>query len=399
MKKNLLIVLLFATNSWAQVKAPVFSTPRLFVVTPTVAYNNEKQSKAVGVFLRGALVDNYEKVNYNYKITLDTGEIVFVTDTYNLKESLNAGDTYSKSPSVIVEDDGYYASPHLFTTVAGLKVRAKLNEEPATVVGTLLNGTVVPIQYYSYNPNAWVSIYVNNKKGFIPMKFVGQRPILDDLISEYKKASTPEDRKKYAERILELGWNSSPKETSKALKTYADFAQKNNQTAVAELSLLQANALEKAETSDNYTVITNLIAKKQFGFTFNNETEPKNGFKLATLEKFLGKQTKTITDLDDCGLADYESNVYFEKGECITHDINKTYTLRNMIMTHNNGFKINNTFINENTSEIEFLKITTGLVTYINPSDHTYYISLDDGSYEFLFKNGKLYKVSIFYYC
>lgn len=389
MKKVLFLLLINGANLWAQ--------QTKYVVTPTVAYNNEKASKAVGIFLRGATISKYEEVNYTYRITLDTGEVVYVNDTYNLKNTLNANDDFKPSPKVIVEEDEYYGSPHLFTTVAGLKVRESLTG-PTVVIGTLLNGSVVPITYYSYNPDAWTTIEINGKNGFIPMKFVGQRPAMEDLITAYKKATVYEDQKKYAERILELGWNSEHSETSKALKIYADFANKNNLPNVAELSNLQAKALDAINLEDHFGR-TDLITKKQFGFTFNNDVEPKNGFSLTTLEKHLGKVIQSYSNLDDCALGDYEGNVIFNKAECISHDVNKTYMLRNMNMTHSNGFKIKNHLLNENTSEIEFLKIGTGLISRINSQTSTYSIFIDETVYEFSFQNAKLHKVSIVYYC
>lgn len=389
MKKVLFLLLINGANLWAQ--------QTKYVVTPTVAYNNEKASKAVGIFLRGATISKYEEVNYTYRITLDTGEVVYVNDTYNLKNTLNANDDFKPSPKVIVEEDEYYGSPHLFTTVAGLKVRESLTG-PTVVIGTLLNGSVVPITYYSYNPDAWTTIEINGKKGFIPMKFVGQRPLLENLISLYKKASTAEDQKKYAERILELGWNSNLKEKIKALEIYAEYANKNNLPNIAELSNLQAKALDAIQ-SESHLNRADLITKKQFGFMFNNDIEPKNGFNLTTLEKFLGKKKQSYTNLDDCALGDYEGNVLFDKAECISHDVAKTYKLRNMIMTQTNGFKIKNILLNANTTETDFLKMGIGLISDIVIQNNSYAIYIDELSYEFTFKNGKLHKVAIIYYC
>lgn len=389
MKKVLFLLLINGANLWAQ--------QTKYVVTPTVAYNNEKASKAVGIFLRGATISKYEEVNYTYRITLDTGEVVYVNDTYNLKNTLNANDDFKPSPKVIVEEDEYYGSPHLFTTVAGLKVRESLTG-PTVVIGTLLNGSVVPITYYSYNPDAWTTIEINGKNGFIPMKFVGQRPLLENLISLYKKASTAEDQKKYAERILELGWNSNLKEKIKALEIYAEYANKNNLPNTAEITLLQSKVLNAVKEDANFGR-SELLNQNQFGFAFNNVIEPKNGFNLTTLEKFLGKKKQSYTNLDDCALGDYEGNVLFDKAECISHDVAKTYKLRNMIMTQTNGFKIKNILLNANTTETDFLKMGIGLISDIVIQNNSYAIYIDELSYEFTFKNGKLHKVAIIYYC
>lgn len=399
MKKALLFVLLSTTQFWAQPKHPVKPLPRLYVVTPTVAFNNEKGSKAVGIFLRGAQIDSYEFLQdkYVYKIYTPHTETIYITDTYNVKERLNASDDYEKSPAIIIENDGYYGSPHLFTTVASLKIRELPNSSSAAV-GNLLNGTPVPIYYYPYNAESWIPVQIEDKKGYIPVKYVGKRPYLNALKNEYKKAETLEDQKKFAERILELGWNSNPEENEAALRLYAEFASKNNQPDVAEISLLQADVLKNIP-KDDFNLPIKLQKEKQFGFTINNEIEPEKGFKKSFLESNLGKIKDQYTDLDDCALGDYQTNVFFGSVECIGHDVNKTYHIRSMEMVNANGFKIKNTYLNNTTTPTEFLKAGVGLISSINPLTNSYYISNDYMTYEFQFKNDRLFKVSVHYYC
>ncbi|SFO26456.1 SH3 domain-containing protein [Paenimyroides ummariense] len=399
MKKALLFVVLSTNQFWAQPKHPVKPLPRLYVVTPTVAFNNEKGSKAVGIFLRGASIDSYEFLEdkYVYKVYTPHTETIYITDTYNVKDRLNGKDDYEKSPAIIVENDGYYGSPHLFTTVASLKIRELPNSSSAAV-GNLLNGTPVPIYYYPYNTEAWIPVQIDDKKGYIPVKYVGKRPDLSDLKNQYKKASTLEDQKKFAERILELGWNSNPEENEAALRLYAEFASKNNQQDVAQICLLQADVLKNIP-KDDFNLPIKLQKQKQFGFTINNEIEPEKGFKKSFLETNLGKIIDQYTNLDDCGLGDYETNVFFNSVECIGHDVNKTYHIRSMEMINTNGFKIKNTYLNNSTTPSEFLKAGMGLISSINPLTNSYYISNDYMTYEFQFKNDRLFKVSAHYYC
>lgn len=375
------------------------SAQRKYISTPTVAYNNEKGSKAVGIFLRGAQIDSYEFINdkYVYKVYTPYTGTIYITDTYNVKDHLNANDAYEKSPAVIIENDSYYGSPHLFTTVASLKIRELPNSSSATL-GNLLNGTAVPIYYYPYNTEAWIPVAIDDKKGYIPVKYVGSRPDLTVLKNEYKKAQTLEDQKKFAERILELGWNSNSKENEAALRLYAEFATKNNQPQVAEICLLQANVLKNIPKED-FNLPVKLKKEKQFGFTLNNELEPENGFKKVFLETNLGKIKDQYTNLDDCGLGDYETNIFFNSVECIGHDVNKTYHIRAMEMVNNNGFKLKNNFINNTTTLSEFLNVGTGLISSINPLSNSYYISNDYMTYEFQFKNDLLFNVMIHYYC
>ncbi len=392
MKKLIFIVVtLTAFTSFAQ--------NRKFISTPTVAYSTEQGTKAVGIFLRGAMITHYEMVNgYIYKVTMDYDEPVYITDNYNVKDHLNTNDETGPTPSVIIDNDTYYASPHLFTTVAGLKVR-EFPSANALVTGTLLNGTVIPIDYFPYDENGWISVMVGNKKGYIPRKFVGKRPVLENLLDLYKKSTSLDEQKKYIERILELGWNSDRIDNAKALRTYSEYAQKNGQAEIAALAKLQAATLDKAPFEEKNNPVEKLIAKKQFGFMLNGALEPENGFALITLEKHLGKITKSYSDLDDCALGDYETNVFFSNAECIGHDINKTYHLRNLTVSATNGFIFGNVFLNDQTTEYEFLKTGKGYIATILPEENSYLVSIDYISYEFVFKNQKLREVKIIYYC
>ncbi|WKW46548.1 SH3 domain-containing protein [Myroides sp. JBRI-B21084] len=370
-----------------------------YITTPTIAYNNAKQSKAVGIFLRGATIDSYEflKDEYVYKIYTPYTGTVYITDIYNVKDGLHANDEFQKSPAIIIENDGYYGSPHLFTTVAGLKIR-ELPTSTSPIVGNILNGTPIPIYYYPYNSEAWIPIQMNNKKGYIPAKYVGQRPDLITLKNQYKKAQTLEEQKKFAERILELGWNSNPSENEAALRLYADFALKNNQPQIAEICLLQADVLKNIPKND-FNLPLKLRKKKQFGFTLNNELEPENGFKKSFLETNLGKIKRNTTDFDDCGLEEHETKVYFGSVACIEHNVNKTYTISSLDIVNTNGFKIKNTYLTNFTTLADFLKVGVGLITSIDAPNNSYYISTDYMAYEFQFKNNQLTKVTMFYYC
>ena len=378
----------------------VYGQQRKYISTSTVAYNNEKQSKAVGIFLRGASIDSYEFLEdkYVYKVYTPHTRTVYITDTYNVKDHLNASDEYEKSPAIIIENDGYYGSPHLFTTVASLKIR-ELPNSAAPVVGTLLNGTVVPITYYPYNAEEWISVDVDGKKGYIPVKYVGKRPELSDLKNQYKKAETIEEQKKFAERILELGWNSIPEENEAALRLYAEFASKNNQPDVAEICSLQADVL-KHRPRESFSLPSQLIEEKKFGFTVNNLLEPKNGFQKDFLVAQLGKLTTKTEAYDDCSLNENEHLVSFGTCETIAHRTNKTYHLREVTTEQGGGFKIKNIFLNSTTTEAEFLKTAKGLISSINIQSQSYYISNDEYMvYEFQFKNGKLFRIAAYYYC
>lgn len=307
-------------------------------------------------------------------------------------------DEVTPTPATIIDNDQYYGGPHLFTNVAGLKVR-EYPSATSSVIGTLLNGTVVPIYYYPYSSDAWVEVKIDDRTGYIPKKIIGERPIFIDLKESYQTAKTTEDKKKYAERILELGWNSDRIDNIEALTIFADYAKKNNLNEASEISLLQAEALKKAPIEEETSPVEKLIEKEQFGFTLNNQLEPENGFEKTFLETNLGKIKDQYTNLDDCGLGDYETNVFLNSVECIGHDVNKTYHIRSMEIEGTNGFKIKNTYLNNHSTVAEFLKAGKGLITSIDPWTNSYYINNDYMNYEFQFKNNHLVKVMVIYYC
>ena len=391
MKKIFLSCLLFSASIQAQTK---------YVTTPTIAYNDAKGSKAVGIFLRGAQLQSYEflKDQYVYKINSNVTGTVYITDTYNIKEHLSSADEYQPSPKVIEDSDAFYGSPHVFTTVAGLKVREQPNSQ-AAVIGTLMNGTVVPIYYYPYQAEAWIPVEVNQKLGFIPLKYTGKRPILNDLKTQLKKAIPLDEQKLLVERILELGWNSDVDSTIEALEIYSEYASRNHLSNLAELTSLQAKVLKKSKAGNSAALISQYSEKKQFGFTLNKELEPENGFTKDFIESQLGKIKDQYTHLDDCALGDYESNVFFNTVECIGHDLNKTYQIRSMDVVNNNGFRIKNMYLNASTNKIDFLKAAMGFISSIDPIKDSYFMHNEYMSYEFIFKNDQLVKIVSHYYC
>lgn len=371
---------------------------KLYVTTPTVAYSDASGTTEIGVYTRGAYLENIEKVNNVYKVTNEQLGTMYILDTDHLKEVMIADDTIEASPAPIIDFDDYYGSPHLFTVVGGLKVRTAPNHQSETI-GVLYNGTAVGIDYYPYDKEAWTKIHFNEGQGYIPVKYLGKRPNLNSLITSYKKATEAKDQKRFIQRIIELGWNSNDDDNAKALLVFADYADKNNQADRADIARLQAEVLKAIPDDGIYEKTLALASKKLIGFTLNNVIEPKKGFSLATLEKSFGKIKDSYAHLDDCALENYESNIIFNTAECIGHDINKTYTLRIIEMGNGAGFKINNSILSENTTEKEFLKIGKGLINTILNTDKAYQIPVGDSAYRFTFKEGKLNKIELIYFC
>src|SRR5690606_14515157 len=388
--KKIVLFLLISSSSIAQNK---------IISQPTIAYSDSSCSRAVGIFMRGALVEKWEQnPNYSYTVYTSYTEPVYIRETYHLKDILSSTDQVGTIHAVLVDTDDFYYGPHLFTRVAGLKVRAQ-SDLGAAVLGKLLNGTPICIMCLSYIPDALIMLDYQGKKGYVPLEFLCKRPIMRELYTLYQNSTTAEDMKKYAERILELGWNSMPEENAEALEIYAYYAEFVGNHSVAKLCRLQAETMKNIAKGFEEFIVEQLLDQKNFGFALNNELEPANGFSLSFLQKNLGPIIKSHSDLDDCGLGDYENNVFFAHAECISHDINKTYTLRKLKIKGNQGFKIYNQFLDENTTEVQFLSLTKNIVNYIYGKNASYLIGTDGYAYEFQFVNGKLSQINLNYYC
>lgn len=391
MKKLITTILCCITiQTWAQ--------DILYVNAPTVAYKDSQATQKMGVYTQGTQLTSFEKVsNKLYKVLVDYQSPMYINDIKNLSTKYKAVETIA-SPAPIIDEDEFYAAPHLFTTVAGLKVR-EYPSSTSSVLGTVLNGTIVPLPFFPDGKEAWVSIDYMDRKGYIQAKFLGQRPDLDELIQAYKYATDTQDQKKYAERVLELGWNSAHYYTIQALDVFVEYAKNNNLMELAEINQLKKQVLEATPLDGDSSKVEKLQKKQQFGFTINGIVEPLAGFDGELVKQYIGYPLETYSDLDDCALGDYEGNALYNSAEFITNDLSSTVKARKMDMLNFNGFKIGKHLLNGETTEKDFLKIAKGLIGNISPLDKSYTIYLDGQACLFIFQNGLLSRVELIYYC
>lgn len=372
-------------------------SPTLYTSKPTEAYKDKAATQKAGIFISNAHLSYYEKLNKRLvQIDRDYESPLYIVDTQNLKEYYT--EDSPEAPAPIIEMDEYYGSPHLFTTVAGLKVR-EYPSSTASVLGTVLIGTAVPIEFYPYDKNVYVPIPYLEGYGYISAQYLGERPVMNELIQAYKATTDVSEQRKYAERILELGWNSEDAVTQKAIQLYIDFATKQDENEKVELLKMQLEVFKAMPKVDDSSKVNKLIKKKQFGFALNGKIEPKDGFDLDWIHTYLGYPIDESANLEDCALGDYEGNSFFNSAEFITHDLDHTYKLRKMDMLNQNGFIIDNHLLEQYTTETMFLKLAKGLITTIDPLTHTYYIPVYDVLYAFEFRNNELLRVELIYYC
>lgn len=372
-----------------------------YISNNTIAFESPyTSSKTVGFFVRGAKITTNNSLSDEWiEVLRDYQDPIYIQNI-SVKKTLNANDSYDKALAPVIESDNYYGSPHLFVNVAGLKYREYPSQ--STVKGILLNGTVVPTSFYSYDENEWVSLGLENgdHKGFVQQKFLGKRPTIKELKKNFENSKEIYEQKKWAERILELGWNSDKKETIEALQIYQQYAQKNETPERRTRVENQLNIL-KASLNIDSDKVNQMINNRVFGFTLNGIIEPKDGFSKKDLEKYLGAQVKSYTDLDDCTLGDYETNIFYKSAELVGHDVYKTNYLRKMDIINFSGFRMNDNQFDSNTTVDDFLSKSIGFISDFNPISETYFVNIPytEGVYAFKFKNDKLWEVKIIYYC
>lgn len=376
----------------------VVAQETLYVNKPTIAYSDAKATIEKGIYTAGTQINSFEKINKTvYKVFIDYTDPVYLLNSPNIGYKSETS-PHPASPTPIIDSDEYYSSPHLFVTVAGLKVR-EYPSSTSSILGTVFNGTVVPISFYPFDKNEWVAIPYKGETGYISANYIGARPVMRELIDLYHSSKEPKEQKKYAERILELGWNSETKETIKALAIFSEYARANDLEELATLTKLQKEVLEASSKKSIVSKIAKLQKKGLFGFTINGEIEPINGFDHTVVEKYVGYPLETYADLEDCALGDYESNAFYNSAEFIIHDLNLTLKTRKMDMINANGFLLENNQLNGNTTEKEFLNIAKGFITNINALDKSYSIEIGTVTYVFIFYNGYLTKVEMNYSC
>ena len=70
------------------VSAYALGQSQLYVSTPTVAYNDANGTTQIGVYTRGAYLENIEKINKDvFKVTNAYAEETYILDINNLKKN------------------------------------------------------------------------------------------------------------------------------------------------------------------------------------------------------------------------------------------------------------------------------------------------------------------------
>lgn len=365
---------------------PVFETPN-------------KQAAEKGILVRQAAVSIQRELPKYYEVLLDNGEIGYIFKDH-LSQSLYASDAHPPSPSPIIDEDEFYGAPHLFTQAAGLKIRAR-PDATSPQLGTLLNGTAVPISYYPFAADRWVNIgnFENSENSFVLQKFLGSRPVFEQLEKQLEAlpATDLAQRSKTAERLLELGWNSTLDDQKKGLQHFLELSQlKKDTKAIAKTQLLlqYVEGALHPQSDERLEMLFNNPA--QMGFVLRGKLEPAQGFSKSELEKVLGSASKPLIEFNECNSQQGDVYQEFSLGTVCLNTTNKIYALK---MSRETAFHFLNYLYTENTSEKGFVETAQGYLNHFDPRTGTYGILAESGGFFFRFKAGLLDQVSMYYSC
>ncbi|WP_282080600.1 SH3 domain-containing protein [Aquimarina algiphila] len=365
-----------------------------WIVSPTELYTAyDTNKKAIGVLLRGAVVEVLSTEQSLWtKVKVDNGMIGFVDSAF-IRKALNASDHYLLSPSPIIENDGHYGSPHLFVQVASLRIR-ELPSPDAKIVSYFTMGEVAAVDFYPYDPNAWVNV----DKGFIQQKYLGARPKLENLYHQFDTISLANrnGRKKIAERLVEFAWNSSGSKVP-ALERFLSVAEELGDKKKIGYAKLQIQIAKGLTQTLDYKELEAIGKSEETyikinGIQFPNYTEVT----YSEMLEVLGEPIKIIEGEDDCCYSGNQSYCYDHAEFVVDKQKNLAEIVWIGFKGKGNVFVINGTPIDKNTTEEEFVNLASRWVYYNGKYPNEYDLPfLDYCNIIISFKDGKAEKLSL----
>jgi len=378
---------------------------RFWIINDTRLYEKPSiESNYFGFFRYGAEVKIIEDLKNGWlKVQSDNFTIGFVKKVL-VRTSMNGNDVINDDAlnPIIKGSDGYHGNNHLFVTVAGLKARSQPNKT-ANIRQILTNGEAVSINYAPINAEEWVNIGTHfdpKYAQFVQLKYLGKRPIYEDLISKFDKIdkSNIAERKTIAERLVELSWNSENEKILPALNRYYEVAKQLNDEKLIKETEFNILIAKEILTEKDFGEIDNLIQKSNF--KINGIVSDGTILTYSELIKNFGKPTKIENVEDECGV--YLTNIlYHYQAFIISVDKeNNQAEIVEVFFNETTQFILNpKEIIDQKLSETDFIIKYGKYLDFDYKNPHFYSFPIDAGRFTIYFKDGKLFSLEIMYYC
>ncbi|AUC81248.1 SH3 domain-containing protein [Lacinutrix sp. Bg11-31] len=386
----LLFALLFLTFSTAQDKMYLNTDARLYKDATT-------NSTILGYFKTNAKVEIVIRYTKGwFLVKADNNDTGYVNNTFLSKKH-----TYNTTESLDIDNpilsrDKYYGSHHLFVLVANLRARNKPTTN-SEIKAILTTGKAVAVKYVPVNIDHWVCI---SNSRFVQRKFLGERPDFNVLKKTFNGFEYEDitNRKRIAERLVQLAWNGGKENLVDAYNLYYDVAKQLKDSVLIneiETKLILVKGLASTKTyQEREAFIENT------DYLIEGINVKKHFVKLSDVTKIYGAPTKIDLLTDECGV--FYSETFYTYPNMVL-SVNKEENLANIVtlfINAKNSLKISDHhIITHHTTERYFItKYAHYVFAGIN-QPHVYSIHTDSGGYNFTFKNGKIVSVDFYNLC
>lgn len=405
MKKNILFyfALFSCLNLYSQEWNPVYVSHWTYLYKTA-----DIKSEKMGVFATEASVKLLDSTKNLYKIAANNGDVGYIEKQKLTKSMRGKKDADEPSQYFYRGTEGLQC-PHLFVQVSGLRARKEPNTK-STVSQILPINKQECVEYLPISKEGWVYIgdHFHKEPAFVQYKFLGNEISFKESLAQVEKNRTASSDKQkiLLERLVEIGWNSDPKNILKALQLFKAFHQKEGTLATVpdldfEIYLaenMQNPLSDEQKAAFDYKGISAFIDGVELKDGFIKETQLKK-LSLVRISDY-----STLPNFSECGWNPVFAYVNKSKKTIINFEEyeNKINGLVETIsFLEGNAIKIDGFLINQNTTEEDFIKKFGKLLWTDRFNDPGVYY-LPDGDAGFMmvsFKNKKAVSYRHSFYC
>ena len=405
MKKNIILyfVLFSCLNLYSQNWNPKYVSHWTYLHKKA-----DVSSEKIGILATEASVKLLDSTEFYYKIKVSNGDVGFILQQ-SLTKTMRGNKDEDEPAEYFYRGIEGHQCPHLFVQVSGLRSRKEPNTKSAISELLQINKQEC-VDYLPISKEGWVYIgdHFHKNPAFVQYKFLGKEISFEEILRELEntKASDKDQQKILLERLVEIGWNSTPNNSLKALQLFKAFHQKKGTLAALpdidfELFLVEQiqNQLTSEERENfNYKGILVLINGQEFkdGEITESKIKGLNFLKTSDL--------RSLPNFSECGWEPVFAYVNKSKNTVINFEntYNKVRGLvESLSLVEGNAIIIDGFRIDENTSEEDFIKKCGKIINFDRfNSPGTYYLPYGDaGTMIINFKNRKAISYQLSFYC
>lgn len=400
-KLCLFLILLFCSQLNAQGYRPVYVSHWTYLYA-----KGDLQSSKVGVLATEAAVKLLDSTEQFYKVAADNGDVGFIAKQ-KLKTGMFGKKDADEPAQYFYRGEQGSQCPHFYVQVSGLRSRS----EPSTsgkVLSILPINSMQCVEYVPLNKEGWVYIgdHFHERPAYIQKKFLGKQISFEEVLAEFKNIKDAAQQKVLLERLVELGWNSKPENTLKALTLLKSFHQSQNTLAsvpTIDFDLFLAQSIQ-------YRISSEERVNYDYGkiyFVINNKKFEEGNLSEKQLREAGLKKVDDYSKLpifSECGWdpvysytnASQKTIINFEK-----YEQKIVSSIETLNLLEDSSITIEQFLIDKSTSEVDFIK-KFGKVLWFDRfnSPGVYYLPEGDAGFLMIsFANGKATSFHRSYYC